>query len=302
MTYEARHGQGFSTFRAKRGPLSIELTQIVDPRRSGEDHRGCASATRGSVPARLRVYAYAEWVLGSNRSRTAPTIVPSQDAATGALLAQNPYSLDFGDRVAFLAGDGRPQSVTADRARIHRHGTAPSSCPHAVAAGAALSGRVEAGGDPCAAIASDIEIPRRRRRRRCSGCSAMPARPDEASALVADAIAASDFDERLADNERDWRGFLDTLQVETPDKALDAMVNHWLPYQSLACRIRARSAFYQASGAFGFRDQLQDTLALLLHDPELARDADPQCGAPAVPRRRRAALVAAAHRRRRAHA
>ncbi|TJX06221.1 MAG: hypothetical protein E5W21_38880, partial [Mesorhizobium sp.] len=72
-----------------------------------------------------------------------------------------------------------------------------------------------------------------------------------------------DFDQRLADNEREWRAFLDTIQVETPDKALDAMVNHWLPYQSLACRIRARSAFYQASGAFGFRDQLQDTLALL---------------------------------------
>ena len=80
------------------------------------------------------------------------------------------------------------------------------------------------------------------------------------------------------------------------------MVNHWLPYQSLACRIRARSAFYQASGAFGFRDQLQDTLALLLHDPTLARDADPQCRAAAVPGRRRAALVAAAHRRGRAHA
>ena len=99
----------------------------------------------------------------------------------------------------------------------------------------------------------------------------MPASPEEASALVA-RHRARDFDERLAENERDWRGFLDTLQVETPDKALDAMVNHWLPYQSLACRIRARSAFYQASGAFGFRDQLQDTLALLLHDPTLARD------------------------------
>ncbi len=83
---------------------------------------------------------------------------------------------------------------------------------------------------------------------------------------------ARDFDQRLADNEREWRGFLDTIQVQTPDKGLDAMVIHWLPYQSLACRIRARPAFYQASGAFGFRDQLQDTLALLAHDPQLARD------------------------------
>ena len=94
---------------------------------------------------------------------------------------------------------------------------------------------------------------------------------EEASALVQH-HRSKDFDQRLTDNERTWRGFLDTIQVETPDKALNAMVNHWLPYQSLACRIRARSAFYQASGAFGFRDQLQDTLALLSHDPQLARD------------------------------
>ena len=71
---------------------------------------------------------------------------------------------------------------------------------------------------------------------------------------------------------RTWDGFLGTIEVETPDAAFNALVNRWLPYQSLACRIRARSAFYQASGAFGFRDQLQDTLAFLVHDPSLARE------------------------------
>lgn len=95
--------------------------------------------------------------------------------------------------------------------------------------------------------------------------------PQEASALI-QRHGKLDYDQRLADNERRWRGFLDTIQVETPDKAFDAMVNHWLPYQALACRIRARSAFYQASGAFGFRDQLQDTMALLSHDPALGRE------------------------------
>src|SRR5690606_18798486 len=80
-----------------------------------------------------------------------------------------------------------------------------------------------------------------------------------------------DFGSRIAENRNLWEEFAGTLQVATPDPAFNAMVNTWLPYQSLACRIRARSAFYQASGAFGFRDQLQDTLALLLHDPSLAR-------------------------------
>lgn len=268
MTYETWHGQGFSTFRSRRGPLSMDLTHVVDPLDPVKITR-LRIQNAGSVPARLRIYAYAEWVLGGHRSRTAATIVSSRDAATGALLAQNPYGLDFAERVAFLAADGAVQSVTSDRGEfIGRQGTA--ELPHAVLSGAALSGRVEAGDDPCAAIARDVDIP-------AGGDVTLlwllgdAASPDEASALV-QTHRGKDFDQRLADNEREWRGFLDTIQVETPDRALDAMVNHWLPYQSLACRIRARSAFYQASGAFGFRDQLQDTLALLAHDPKLARD------------------------------
>jgi len=268
ITYETWHGQGFSTFRATRGSLSMDLTHVVDPVDPVKISRLRIQNT-GPVPARLRVYAYAEWVLGGHRSRTAATIVPSRDAATGALLAQNPYSLDFGDRVAFLAADGGVHSVTSDRSEfLGRHGG--SEYPQAVLAGAGLSGRIEAGDDPCAAIARDVEIP-------AGGDVTLlwllgdADSPEEASALV-QKHRGKDFDKRLADNEREWRAFLDTIQVETPDKTLDAMVNHWLPYQSLACRIRARSAFYQASGAFGFRDQLQDTLALLAHDPALARD------------------------------
>ena len=162
-----------------------------------------------------------------------------------------------------------PQSVSADRQEfLGRHGS--SEAPRAVLDGAALSGRVEAGDDPCAAMAHDVEIP-------TGGNVTLlwltgdASSPEEASALI-QRHGKLDYDQRLADNERRWRGFLDTIQVETPDKAFDAMVNHWLPYQALACRIRARSAFYQASGAFGFRDQLQDTMALLSHDPALGRE------------------------------
>ena len=266
--YETWHGQGFSTFRAKRGPLSMDLTHVVDPEDPVKISR-LRIQNAGSAPARLRIYAYAEWVLGNHRSRTATTIIPSREPRTGALLARNPYNLDFGERVAFLASDREPQSVTADRQEfLGRHGSSQS--PHAVLAGAALSGRVEAGDDPCAAISRDVEVP-------AGGDVTLfwllgdAASTDEAVDLIR-RHRERDFDQRLADNEREWRGFLDTIQVETPDKALDAIVNHWLPYQSLACRLRARSAFYQASGAYGFRDQLQDTMALLSHDPSLARD------------------------------
>ncbi|CAM5401201.1 cyclic beta-1,2-glucan synthetase [Aquamicrobium terrae] len=267
MVYETWHGQGFSTFRTRRGALSMDLTYVVDPADPVRIAR-LRIQNSGGAAVRLRIYAYAEWVLGSHRSRTAATVVSSRDAATGALFAQNPYGLDFGERVAFLASDREPDSFTADRMEfLGRHGT--SRAPQAVLSGAALSGRIEAGDDPCAALARDVEIP-------AGGDVTLlwilgdAGSAQEASALI-QAHRGKDFDQRLADNERDWRGFLDTLQVETPDNALNVMVNHWLPYQALACRIRARSAFYQASGAFGFRDQLQDTLALLGHDPALAR-------------------------------
>ena len=137
-----------------------------------------------------------------------------------------------------------------------------------MAAGASLSGAVEAGRDPCAAIACDIDIAPGEEATLLwmIGDAASPAQAVE----LAKRHAEVDFDQRLAEVKKAWDGFLDTVQVETPDKALDLVVNRWLPYQALACRIRARTAFYQASGAFGFRDQLQDTLAMLTHDPSLA--------------------------------
>src|SRR5690606_3774918 len=129
------------------GALDMELTHVVDPADPVRISRLRIRNT-GAGTAHLRVYAYAEWVLGTHRSRTAGTIIPSQDAATGAMLATNPYNLDFGRRVAFLAGDQRPDSVTADRGEFIGRGGS-SQKPVAVLAGSPLSGRIEAGDDPC---------------------------------------------------------------------------------------------------------------------------------------------------------
>jgi cyclic beta-1,2-glucan synthetase len=268
VAYEARHARGVSTFTASKDGIAAELVQLVDPSDPVKIQR-MTLRNDGKTTARLKIYAYVEWLLGSNRARTASTVVPGRDAATGALTARNAYSLDFGDRVAFLVCDGNRQTFTCDRGEFLGQGGSTIR-PGAVRKGLALSGTTEAGRDPCAAIACDVEI---------APGEAIAlhyvlgdgASADDASTLAARHIA-SDFDERLAANEADWLSFSDALQVETPDPAFNAMVNVWLPYQSLACRIRARSAFYQASGAYGFRDQLQDTLSLLLHDPTLARE------------------------------
>ncbi|MBN9065638.1 MAG: protein ndvB, partial [Rhizobiales bacterium] len=264
--YEARHGRGFSAFHAIRDKLAMEVTQLVDSKDPVKISR-LTIRNGGFELAKLRVYTYAEWVLGTNHSKTGPSIIPSHDAAAGVLMARNAYSLDFAERFAFMAADRPADSVSADRLEfLGRKGS--TVLPQAVLSGAALSGTVEAGGDPCAAMAYDVEIAPGEETTLLwlLGDASSP----EEAAELAKRHAGRDFDERLAEAKKAWDGFLDTVQVETPDKALDLMVNHWLPYQALACRIRARTAFYQASGAYGFRDQLQDTLAMVTHDPSLA--------------------------------
>lgn len=267
MTYEARHGQGFSTFSTRRGYLAVELSQLVDPADPVKVSR-LTLRNEGDRTVRLRIYAYAEWVLGINRGRAGPTIVPGRDERTGALTARNPYSLDYGDRIAFLAVDAESQSYSADRLEFLGRGGSVE-WPSAPLAGSTLSGTVEAGRDPCAAIACDIALAPGEVRH-VLVLLGDAGSPDEVSALV-EKHKALDFDNRLAANERIWDDFLGAIEVETPDPAMNALINRWLPYQALACRLRARSAFYQASGAFGFRDQIQDALALMLHDPMLAR-------------------------------
>lgn len=267
IVYEARHERGASTFTAQSGGLTTELIQLVDPDVAVKVQRLRLTNDTGRT-VRLRIYAYAEWVLGNNRAKSAPYIVPGREPATGALTARNPYHLEFGDRVAFLACDAGEQSYTCDRAEFLGAGGA-SVAPRIVSRGLPLSNTVDAGRDPCAAIAVDVTLE--------------PGARSDLHLLLGDAGAqddigklvgeqfARDFNTRLRANKEQWDRFASALQVQTPDPAFNAMVNVWLPYQAYACRIRARSAFYQASGAYGFRDQLQDTLALLLHDPSLAR-------------------------------
>src|SRR6185312_14438820 len=218
---------------------------------------------------RLSVTAYVEWVLGSSRSATAPFIVTETDTETGALLARNPWSIEFGRRVAFADLAGRQLSRTGDRTEfLGRNGTLDR--PAALANATPLSNRVGAGLDPCGALQTRLDL-------KASGTAEIVFLLGEAATQVeAQALLKkyriADLDSALGAVTRLWDDALGAVQVSTPDRAMDILLNRWLLYQTLACRVWARAAFYQASGAYGFRDQLQDVMALCIARPDVARE------------------------------
>ena len=267
VRFETRHGLGYSAFHSREDGIELDLVQTVDPEEPVKYSRLTLKNT-GGTERRLSVYAYVEWVLGNNPGKSAPFVLTSEDAATGALFATNRYSLDFSGRTGFFAADTPLAGFTARRGEFIGH-DGDIAMPSAVAAGRRLSGAADGMGDPCAALASELVL-KPGEKRKILFLLGDADNADAARQSIARA-RKTDFDGMMAGISADWREFTGTVQVKTPDAAFDRMVNDWLPYQALGCRILARSAFYQASGAYGFRDQLQDTLAFLLHRPELAR-------------------------------
>ena len=267
-TYVARHGQGYSRFTHRSHGVALELLQLVpldDPVKISRLTLTNASGRR----RRLSVTAYVEWVLGASRSVSAPFVVTEIDPPTGAMLARNPWSMDFGARVAFADLGGRQTAWTADRTEfLGRHGT--PAHPAALERDAPLSGRVGVGLDPCAALQTRVELAAGERVEVVFVLGQAASR-ETAAGLIA-RYRACDVEAVLAGVVAHWDEVLGAVQVSTPDRSLDILLNRWLLYQTLACRVWARSAFYQAGGAYGFRDQLQDVAALTLARPDLARE------------------------------
>ena len=266
-TFEARHGLGYSTFTARHIGLETELTQTVDPVSPVKLSRLVVRNTSSSKRT-YRIYAHVEWVLGNSGRKTAPFIQSIFDNERSALIATNPYSLDYSGRHAFFAAKGDVESVTVNRREfLGRNGGI--HMPRAVAGGLSLSNTTDSEGDPCATIAIDIEVAAGKSRDvtfLLGDCESLEA----AQALIAEK-RNSDFTAVCETVKSSWHAETGQLQVKTPDRGFNHLVNSWLPYQTLACRLTARAGFYQASGAFGFRDQLQDSLAFLMQDPKLAR-------------------------------
>jgi cyclic beta-1,2-glucan synthetase len=265
--YIARHGHGYSRFEHQANGIELELLQYVplaDPIKiSRLILRNVSGRTR-----RLSVTAYVEWVLGTSRGGSGPFIVTEIDGTTGAMLARNPWSIAFSGRVAFADLGGRQTAWTADRTGFLGRNGGPAA-PAALVGETSLSEKTGAGLDPCAALQSVVEIGAGESIEVVSFVGQCGS-AEEARALIA-RYRESDLDAVLAAVTDHWAAVLGTVQVKTPDRAMDIMLNGWLLYQTLACRIWARSAFYQASGAYGFRDQLQDGMALTFAKPDETR-------------------------------
>jgi cyclic beta-1,2-glucan glucanotransferase len=267
-TYVTRHGRGYSRFEHVAHEIASDLLQYVpvdDPIKISR----LVLTNRSSRPRRLSVTAYVEWVLGSARSASLPFVSTEIDAATGAMFAHNPWNSSFGSRVAFADLCGAQTSWTGDRREfIGRNGALAD--PSALSVSDALSKTVGAGLDPCAALSATIE---------CSPGESIEvifllgeAESEEAARGLVTRYRAADLDAVEGAVERQWDEILGSIVVKTPDRSMDVMLNGWLLYQTLSCRFWARSGFYQASGAYGFRDQLQDGMALVATQPMMTRE------------------------------
>jgi cyclic beta-1,2-glucan synthetase len=267
-TYVATHGWGYSRFEHASHGIAATLLEFVPLSDPVKISRLTLRNTSGRT-LRLSVTAYVEWVLGPNRAGSAAFVTTRIDPVTGALFATNPWNPAFAGRVAFADLAGRQTNWTGDRREfIGRNGSLSS--PAALCEGAMLSRRTGSGMDPCAALRTTVTLPPNGQTQIVFllGDGEDQAR---AQALIS-RYRAADLEAVLAEVRAFWDGITGSVQVKTPERAMDIMLNGWLVYQTLACRMWARSGFYQASGAYGFRDQLQDCMALATIRPALTRE------------------------------
>ncbi len=267
LPYRVTHGAGYTIFEHNSHGLRQRLTLFASPEDPVKIIRLKVENTL-SHTRRITATQYVEWVLGTTHAANMAYIIPEYDSSLGCLLAANPYSVEFGERVAFLIASKAVHGVTADRAEfLGRSGTAATP---AALTRLGLETRITPGEDPCGVLQIHLDL--------------LPNKAEEIYFVLGEgdnkehalvlARKYHNLDHIKAAFERThefWNHLLDKVQVHTPQPATDLILNRWMLYQTLSCRIWGRTAFYQSSGAFGFRDQLQDVLAVLAVDPAIAR-------------------------------
>jgi cyclic beta-1,2-glucan synthetase len=266
--YVVRHGFGYSVFEHTEHGVHSELTIYV-----AMDAPAKFSVLKlrnvSGRPRRISVTGYWEWVLGDQRQKNLLHVQTEVDHQTGALLARNFYNTDFSERVAFIDVADSARTLTGDRKEfLGRNGSLsnPASLKRE-----RLSGHTGVGLDPCGALQVTFDLPdgEEREIRFCLGAGRDLA---DAQSLIKRYREAGAAQSALEDAREYWKQTLGVVQVGTPDVAVNLMANGWLLYQITSCRLWGRTGFYQSGGAYGFRDQLQDSMALVYAEPTLTRE------------------------------
>jgi cyclic beta-1,2-glucan synthetase len=270
--YRARHGAGYTVFEHNSQGIEQELTVFVPLDEHGGEPLKLQRLRLKNDSSRRRLLSvtyYVEWTLGEHRESSQMHVVTHWDNEIQALLARNRYHPEYGERVAFAALSLPAESYTGDRTSFL--GRNRSLGNPAALERTRLSPRTGVGFDPCAALQVRLEL--------ASGEGAeilcllgQAGSLEEVHQRVLTYRDGLAFETALSRTKAWWDELLGTIEVHTPELAVDFLINRWLLYQSLSCRLWGRSAFYQSGGAFGFRDQLQDIMAFLYAHPELARE------------------------------
>jgi cyclic beta-1,2-glucan synthetase len=267
--YTVRHGAGFSTFAQDHGGIVTQL--ILGMAEDAPVKLAVLRVTnRDDAPRRLTVTTYIEWTLGVLREHTQHQVRTEFDREHETIMARNSFDPQFAGWTAFHAITEQVTAYTASRRDfLGRNGSAEA--PAALRADGGLSGITGAGIDPCAALQCVIGLKPGQTREIAILLGACDSET-KARQMVADYRDLRTAMTAITQTVASWNERLSVVRVKTPEPAFDAMLNRWTLYQALACRIWGRSALYQSSGAYGFRDQLQDVMALVYAEPALARE------------------------------
>jgi len=280
VTYRVEHGFGVSTFHARAGAIE-SVTRMFVSLHERVKWFNITLTNHEPVEVKLELFFHAELVVGINREESYRYVVTSFDRTSETLCAVNYYNNEFAGRVVSIGASEQITGITTSRLEfLGRNGDLkrPLSIERAAQTPffmtkprpVKLSGRTGAGFDPCGTMQITLTLRPREQRDVCFYL-AESSSFDEARTLSTRYRSLATVRTELQRVEKWWQELLSTVEIESPVESFNILINRWLLYQTVSCRIEGRSGFYQSGGAFGFRDQLQDVLALLYIRPELVR-------------------------------